>query len=465
MIRAELRALSKEELIELVLELYAMNEKLREENAQLRERVAKLEKQLKRPAKTPKNSSVPPSAGRKASRRRSSKQRKRGAQKGHKGTSRRRSEPDVTVECQVETCPDCGADLASVDQDLLGSTQVVEIPPVEPVVVEAHRYGCRCPQCGASVEANYPPGMESERVFGRRIEALVTYLHEVHHLSYVRLQRVMQVISGLIISVGALVNIVGRTAKRLEPAAEAIRDEIRGEEVVGSDETGARVNGQNWWQWTFVTDRSTYHVIASSRGSGVIRRVMGEAMPLAWVSDLWSAQLKAPGHHYQICHAHQLRDLQYAIDAERSAWAYRMQQLLLRSQRLSKRREQLPAVIYRQAVAQLEDDCDALLSERVETPEAQRLLKRYQKHRQALFVFLHHPNVPCDNNAAERALRNSVIHRKVTGGFRSETGAEAHAIVSSVVDTARKRDHDVLEVLQGLIGPPAPTQPAHGFAS
>ena len=463
--KAGLESLSKDELIELVLDVYAMNEKLREENARLRERVAKLEEQLKRPPKTPKNSSVPPSAGHKANRHRSSGGRKRGAQKGHKGTSRRRSEPDVTIECRVETCPDCGNDLTSVDQHLIGSTQVVEIPPVQPVVVEAHCYGCRCPRCGALAEADYPPGMESERVFGRRLEALVTYLHEVHHLSYVRLQRVMQVLSGLVISVGALVNIVRRTAEQLEPAAQAIRDEIRRDEVVGSDETGARVNGQNWWQWAFVTDRSTYHIIASSRGSEVIERVMGEAIPLAWVSDLWSAQLKAPGHHYQICHAHQLRDLQYAMDAERSAWAYRMQQLLLRSQRLSKRREQLPLVIYRRAVAQLEADCDVLLSEQVETPEAQRLLNRYQKHRQALFVFLHHPNVPYDNNAAERALRNSVIHRKVTGGFRSETGAKAHAVVSSVVDTARKRDQDVLEVLQGLIGPPAPTQPARGLAS
>ncbi len=256
-----------------------------------------------------------------------------------------------------------------------------------------------------------------------------------------------------------------RTARWLEPAAEAIRNEIRGSPVVGSDETGARVNGQNWWQWVFVTDSSTYHIIASSRGSGVIEEVMGDAIPLAWVSDLWSAQLKAPGKHYQICHAHQLRDLQYAIDAERSAWAHRMQQLLLRSQRLSKRREQLPLVTYQQAVSHLEADCDVLLSEQVETAEAQRLLNRYQKHCQALFVFLHHPNVPYDNNAAERALRNSVIHRKVTGGFRSEAGANAHAIVSSVVDTARKRDQDIMEVLQGHIGPPAPTQLAHGLAN
>ena len=82
---------------------------------------------------------------------------------------------------------------------------------------------------------------------------------------------------------------------------------------------------------------------------------------------------------------------------------------------------------------------------RKEKVEAQRLQRRYRKHRDSLFVFLH---VPYDNNASERALRNSVIHRKVSvcatsfrtpgSGFRSDAGAAAHAVVSSVVDTARK---------------------------
>lgn len=462
--RTELESLTKNQLITLVLELHAANQELREQNARLQERLDQLEKKVNRPQKTSKNSSAPPSAGRKANRRRSSNRRKQGAAKGHKGTSRRRAEPDVVIESRVEACPDCGANLTDVDQRHIGSTQVIEIPPVEPVVVEAHRYECTCPECGAVTRADYPEGMEPERVFGRRLEVLVTYLHEVHHLSYVRLQQVMWVLLGLVISVGGLVNIVRRTAKGLEPAAEAIRDEIRNSSVVGSDETGARVNGKNWWQWVFVTDRSTYHTIASSRGSQVIEEVMGDAIPLAWVSDLWSAQLKGPGRHYQICHSHQLRDLQYAIDADHSAWAYRMQQMLLRSQRLSRHREVIPFVRYQLAVAQLEADCNALLAEEVQTPEAKRLLKRYRKHRQALFVFLYHSDVPFDNNAAERALRNSVIHRKVTGGFRSEAGAKAHAIVASVVDTARKQDQEILEVFQNHIGPPAPTQFDHEFA-
>jgi transposase len=459
MTRAELENLSTNELIGLILRLHDANEQLRAENAQQREQIAELEAKRKRPPKTSKNSSVPPAVGHKANRQRSSGQRskrKRGAQGGHKGRSRRRAKPDVVIECRVETCPDCGTDLSEAEQQLIGSTQVVEIPPVEPVVVEAERYRCTCLECGRSHTADYPPGMEAERVFGRRLEAVVTYLHEVHHLSYARLQTVMRTLFGLIISVGALVNAVRRAAQRLEPVAEAIRDEIRQSQVVGSDETSARVNGRNHWQWAFVTDTATYHVIASSRGSRVIEEVMGDALPLAWVSDLWSAQLKAPKRHHQICHAHQLRDLQYAIDAERSAWAYRFQQLLRRSQRLSKQREQLPNAVYWHAVAQLETDCDALLSELVTTPEAQKLQRRYQKHRHSLFVFLYHPGVPYDNNASERALRNSVIHRKVTGGFRSQDGAHAHATVASVVDTARKRGQDILATLQTHIGSPAP---------
>ena len=453
MTEKELAGRSNAELIEIILQLYA-------ENEQLKARLAELEKQQQRPAKTPENSSVPPAAVRKADRKKAKGQRskrKRGAKPGHQGKSRGRAKPDVVIECQVETCCECGADLIEAEQKLIGRSQVVEIPPVRPVVIEAERYGCRCPACRTFQTADYPPGLEPERVFGARLETIVTYLHQIHHLSYARLQTVLAVVFGLLISLGGLTNLVQRSARRLKPVAQAIRDEIRQSQVVQSDETGARVDGQNQWQWVFVTETATYHVIASSRGSSVIQEVMGEAVPLVWVSDLWSAQGKAKAKYRQVCQAHQVRDLQYAIDAERSAWAYRLQRLLLRSQRLAKQREQLPVARYWRAVVQLEAACDVLLSQPVLTPEAQRLRRRYLKHRQSLFVFLYHSDVPFDNNASERALRNSVIHRKVSGGFRSDNGAQAHAIVSSVADTARKRDQDILAVLQRHIGQPATT--------
>lgn len=446
----ELSGLSNEDLIKMVLQLYG-------ENEQLKAQLAEKEKAGQKPAKTPQNSSVPPASARKAKRQKAATGKKRGGKPGHPGKSRRRSKPDVVIECHLDSCPDCDADLSDTEQKLVGRSQVIEIPPVQPVVVEAERYGCRCPQCHRFQTADYPAGMEPERVFGARLEVLVTYLHQIHHLSYLRLQKVLAVLFGLLISLGALTNLVQRTARRLEPAPHAIRDEIRQSQVVQSDETGARVDGHNHWQWVFVTDTATYHVIAASRGSGIIQTVMAEAVPLVWVSDLFSAQGKAKSKYRQICLAHQLRDLQYVIDAERSAWAYRLQQLFLRAQRLAQQRQHLPALLYHRAVAQLQAETDTLLAFSLLTPEAQRLQRRYLKHRASLFVFLHHPQVPPDNNASERALRNSVIHRKVSGGFRSEAGAQAHAIVSSVADTARKRNQDILDVLQDFIGQPAPT--------
>jgi transposase len=121
-----------------------------------------------------------------------------------------------------------------------------------------------------------------------------------------------------------------------------------------------------------------------------------------------------------------------------------------------KHRGRLPPEMFQREVEKVESGLDDLLEWKICGFEAQKLQRRYRKHRDSLFVFLHIPGVPYDNNASERALRNSVIHRKVSGGFRSDAGAEAHAVVSSVVDTFRKRGHDVFEILQGHAGFPAP---------
>jgi len=177
MTREHLETLTREELIDLILQLQTAV-------TEVKAKVAELEAQLagkKPPPKTSSNSSVPPSSQRKGNNRstRSTRRKKRGAKHGHVGKSRVRVEPDVFIECKLDTCPDCGADLQDVEQKVVGSSQVVEIPPVQPVVIEAQRYGCTCPDCGREQAADYPDGMESERVFGCRLTALVTYLHEI----------------------------------------------------------------------------------------------------------------------------------------------------------------------------------------------------------------------------------------------------------------------------------------------
>jgi transposase len=457
MTREELLRLSPAELTEIIMQL-------RERVVSLEAQVASLQESLepfRKPEKTSRNSSVPPSKSYKPNRKPREGQKPRGPKPGHVGRSRTRQTPDVILECRPTVCAQCGHDLTQVEQASSGTSQVVDIPPIEPIVVEAHRFSARCPGCGHEQAADYPAGLGPERVFGPQIETLVTYFHHVHHLSYERLAQVLYEVFGLTISQGAIDNILQRTAQHLEPEAEAIRQTVQNSRVVGSDETGVRMDGVNYWQWVVKTPQASYYVIDKSRGAQVITDVMEEAVPEVWVSDLFSAQLsfKAPKH--QICHAHQLRDLQYAIDVERSLFAYRMQQLLLRSQRLFKHRGTLPADVFQQQVCAIEQACDALLGLRVRTEIARRLQKRYVKHPPHLFVFLSEEGVPFDNNGSERALRNSVVHRKVLAGFRSKWGARAYATVTTVIETARKEGIRIFEALRALLGPPMPFAPAN----
>src|SRR3954449_2413185 len=414
------------------------------------------------PPKTPQNSSTPPSKGWKREEPPTGAAgAKRGRPVGHPGTSRRRTEPDWVVLCQPTHCADCGANLAAAPQERVGTSQVVELPPVQPVVLEAWRYAATCAQCGATTTAAYPAGFEPTRVFGPHLEALWTYLPEQHHVSYARLATLGWDLWHLAISQGALANALRRVATRLQSQAAAIREQVRASPVIGSDETSARVNGRTHWQWVFQTPTASYHVIVPRRNGAVVQDFLGDAEPQTWVSDLWKPQLGARAQRHPICLSHQLRELQYVLDAEQSAWAAAFQGLLRAAIHLAHERDagRWSLDAYAAAVAMVEAWCAALLRTPVPGAEASRLWVRFRTHREHLFVFLYDPAVPPTNNASEQALRNSVVHRKVTGGFRSDWGAAAHAIVTTVLDTARQHGDDLLTTLHAALGEPVAIPP------
>lgn len=455
---AELAELSAGALIGLIRRFEA-------ELATAQARIAELEAELARrggPPKTPQNSSTPPSKGWKRERQPPPEGgAKRGPPVGHPGTSRPRATPDWVVLCQPTHCGSCGHDLAAAPQERVGVSQVVELPPVQPVVLEAWRYAAPCPHCGTTTVGEYPAGFEPTRVFGPHLEALWTYFHEQHHVSYARLARLGRDLWQLGISQGALANALRRAAQHLRPVAAAIGDDVRASPVIGSDETSARVAGRTHWQWVFQTPTASYHVIGPRRNGAVVQDFLGDAAPETWVSDLYRPQLNAGAERHQVCLAHQLRALQYAVDKEQSAWAHDCQALLRQAIHRAHQRDAgaLRGAAYTAAVAAIERRCDSLLATPVAGAEASRLWVRFREHRDSLFVFLYDAAVPPTNNASEQALRHSVVHRKVTGGFRSDWGAEAHALVTTVLDTARKRGDDLLTTLHSALGTPAALPP------
>ena len=272
-------------------------------------RMAELEARLGLPPKTPNNSSLPPSRGRKPNHDdKPARSGPRPGSLGRKGGGRMLAEaPDETVTARPSRCAHCQAALVSSDQKLAARFDKVDLPMVTPVVTRVERYVGHCHCCGGTTLAPLPEGLEPGTPFSGNIVALAMDLRFVHHVSYRRLSRLLLELFGLAISEGALDAAFRRGKPRFDAETTAILARLRRARVVCSDETSVRIDGRNGWNWVFQNDEGVIHVVRRSRGAGVVAEVMAGHRPAIWVSDLYSAQ-RGHAAAWQICLAHQLRD-------------------------------------------------------------------------------------------------------------------------------------------------------------
>lgn len=443
--RRKAEELSREELIALV---YEMAKKINELEAEIA--------RSQRSPTTSQNSSQPPARDFKGSTSKKRKRRKRkGAQPGHEKQERGLVDnPNKIIEAYVDNCENCHINLLDQVPVQVVRRQITELPEIKPVVIETRQYEVACPCCGTLQRGKLPEGLPAGRYFGPRLEATVTHLHHEHHIGFKRLLQICEEMFGLTLSPGGLVSIVERAGKAAQQEAEAIAERVRQSKVIGSDETSARVHGENWWQWVFVSENCEYHLLEPSRGYAVIEKFMRECEAEVWVCDCWKAQLNAPAKLYQICLAHQIRNLQGLIEKRpRLVWARELQALFRKAIRLGNRREQMTKAGYARQTVMIEKEIERLLKRNFSGIGA-NLLKRYRKYREALLVFLDRSDVPAHNNACERALRPSVIHRKVMGSFRSDWGAQAYAALATVLNTAKRHGQSAFQKLLQLLGQP-----------
>jgi transposase len=441
-----LRDLSRDELIALILRLADEVQRLETEV-----------ERLKQPPPTSRNSSPPPSrdwkgdgpSGRK-------RPKKRGAKPGDLKAQRPLVDnPARVIEARVTICVACGTDLRAVAPERILRRQVTELPEIHPVVIETQQHEVVCPGCQRRQRGRLPEGLEATRHFGPRLEALITYCHHEHHIGFERLQTILQDILGTPLSEGGEVAVLERAGQAAQAEAEAIGARVRQSAVIRSDETSAGIEGRNWWEWVFLSQAGEYHVIAPSRGQDVIETFMGDRQAEVWESDGWKPQLNAPAQEHQLGLPHQIRALQGVLDKRpRLRWAADLQALFRTAIHLHQRPDTLTARGFQRQVTCLEKRLDRLLARRVTGKPAATLLDRYRTHRASLLVFLRRADVPPDNHACERALRPSVIHRKVLGSFRSAWGAQAYAALTTVLNTAKRAGENAFPKLVGLMGQP-----------
>jgi transposase len=275
--------LSREQLIDLVVERDATIAALNARVAALEEQVHRLLERLGVPP-TPDNSGTPPSQGKKANRPNRAPQPK----PPRRGFHRRElhPNPDAVVDRRPDLCRHCGG--AALTQVGAASYDHHELV-AKPVLVTRVNLGvgaCAC--CGRRTTAEPPAGMEG--LVGGRLRAFTVLLRHYSDVPYTRLRTMLDEVFGLRLSQGYLVSMIDDAAVDMVPAVADIRASIRAAPVVMSDETGLRVDGRNGWAWVFRTSWDILFLVDRRRAKAVVEELMAGYRPEAWVSDRCPAQ-------------------------------------------------------------------------------------------------------------------------------------------------------------------------------
>jgi len=434
-------------------------EKLSAENRVLKQKLADVTAQLRQKPKSAPPAFVKADVPDKAAK-------TPGRKKGHPAALRpmpQKIDVHETVAVPIDTlgkscCPDCRTQLSDVEHH---ERMVEELVPSEVITTCYHTTSGWCPHCRKTVESrgeNQPPAADLPHAqLGLNALATAMMMRVCYRLPFRQITRLFSDLPGLKISPGAIVKQIKRVGKWLEKQYHRLKLVIRAAGVVHADETSWRTNGKNGYLWTLTTaDHTLYHV-DHSRGAKVIAELLGKAFghdDQTLISDFYSVYDQFEGSQ-QKCLVHLLRELRDTI-AKRPELAdhvffTRCKRLVQDMLKLKKHRKKLKAAVYWRRVRRVEQRLKELAEQPWNDADADRLARRLNKYRAKLTTFLHKKEVEGTNNAAERAIRPAVVMRKITGGSRSDAGAQAWAILASVMRTAEQQGRDVLDTIKTLL--------------
>jgi transposase len=212
--------------------------------------------------------------------------RRRGGQPGHPGSTRTLrpvDEVDEVVVIKPAQCTHCQAPLSG-DDPKPWRHQVIEIPPIKPVVTEYQWHQLACPACGATTRAPWPAGVPSG-TYGPRVQATVALCTGSYRLSKRTTQQAMEEVFGVPMSVGTISPLEPATTEAVAAPVEEARTYVHAQEVAHLDETSGRQGDKRAWLWVAVTSWVTVFVVRLSRGGQVARELLGERFGGILVTD------------------------------------------------------------------------------------------------------------------------------------------------------------------------------------
>ncbi|HKJ37629.1 MAG TPA: IS66 family transposase [Anaerolineales bacterium] len=443
----------------------------------LEARIQALEDQLNKDSH---NSSKPPSSdGLKKpvkSRKRHKSNKKAGGQIGHIGARLEPVEkPDHVAVHPVKRCRACAGSLEEIASKRVVKRQVFDIPAEIKLEVTEHQVEEKvCPACGTENMAEFPASVSQPTQYGPRIGAQMVYFNQYHFIPMERTAEIMQDLYGQPVSNGTIPAVNQRVAEQVKPVHEEIRGYlVATEEPVHFDETGMKISGKLHWLHSASTKQGTLCEIHPKRGTQAMDAIGILPKRTGWsVHDFWKPYLKYEQARHSLCNAHLIRELVFLVEQRQQGWASELLDLLLDiKQAVDAAQQEHRSALLPEQVTDFETRYEQFVSQgeqanppnirrkgqrgRVKQSTATNLLSRLRNHREKILAFMYDVKVPFDNNLAERDIRMAKVHQKVSGGFRSQNGAEAFGYIRSYISTARKNGQRVLDALfNALSGSP-----------
>ena len=399
-----------------------------------------------------------------------------GGQPGHEGHTLRLVEtPDEVVVHRPSQCPSCGHSLADAPTVRRERRQVVDLPPVRARVIEHRAETLCCPGCGATPSGAFPAGVAAPVQYGPGVATLAVYLNQEQLLPWERTAAVLAEVFGCPLSQGTLERAVAQCYEQLPATEAAIKKGVTEAAVAHFDETGVTVGKTSAWLHVASTPRLTFYAVHPKRGRaamdaiGVVPAFRGRA-----VHDGLTSYGRYKDCQHALCNAHHLREVTFVAEHLGQSWAQDLKGVLGESKQAvdDAQRQGLTAlpVEVRQAFARRYDAAleEGLQANPPSPPTGQRgrpkrgkagsLVDRLREHKDETLAFMGDFAIPFDNNQAERDIRMTKVREKISGCFRTPTGAARFCRIRGYISTLRKQGMPILSALgQAIVGdPPLP---------
>jgi transposase len=355
----------------------------------------------------------------------------------------------------------CGGALSREHATGNQKRQVFDLPRPVVEVTEHRAHSCWCPECGTETPAAFPAEVSAATQYGATVVALVVYLQAWQLLPEDRLAELMRDVFGVEVATATIAAMGQRKAQELAGLAEHIEQRVKDAAVKHVDETGYRIAGVLQWLHVASTWLLTCYRTSAKRGA------MWEGVRGILVHDFWRPYVTMGGVTHALCNAHHLRELKALMEIEKEPWARAMHRFLQQACHAANLARVYQRSLRPQFLAWLSARYDRILAQgfvfhesllplgaglptrrgRVRRRTGHNLLLRLREHKEATLRFLHDSTVPFTNNQAERDLRMMKIRQKISGGFRSETGAQTFVTLRTVLSTARKQGWNILATL------------------